>query len=53
MKEPIYILIDYEQLRETYTDIVPKEKDKFENDLRAKGGIIFTLAPNTLRLMSS
>lgn len=53
MKEHVYTLADYEQLREKYTYMATEEKDKLENDLSAKRDIRFALAPNTFRLMSS
>lgn len=35
-KEYVYSLTDYERLHEKYTDMIAEEKEKLENDLKAK-----------------
>lgn len=52
-KEPVYSLVEYEQLHEKYTDMANEEKEKLENELNAKKEICFDLSPNTFLLLSS
>lgn len=49
----VYFIADYERLRDKCTYMITKEKEKLENDLKAKREIRFALALNTFRLVSS
>lgn len=52
-KESIYSQEDYELLHEKYIHMTVGEKEKLENEVKEMSEILFSLAQNTFRLVSS